>query len=107
MLRQEAARLEGPAFDPGQGLCTCRLTKQKLALAAADAERPAGASMSPEPVVEGLGGCSVGRLGLPGVWESPRGGTSGRDVGMTSVTPGRTVVCGDSARRAEPADLGV
>ena len=41
MLRQEAARLGGPEFDPGQGLCTYRLTKQKLALAAAAAGLPA------------------------------------------------------------------
>ena len=41
MLRQEAARLGGPEFDPGQGLCTYKLTKQKLALAAAAAGLPA------------------------------------------------------------------
>ena len=41
MLRQEAARLGGPEFDAGQGLCTYRLTRQKLALAAAAAGLPA------------------------------------------------------------------
>ena len=41
MLRQEADRLGGPEFDPGQGLCTYRLTRQKLALAAAEAGLPA------------------------------------------------------------------
>ena len=40
MLRQEAARLDGPDFDPGQGLCTYKLTKQKLTLAAAAAGLP-------------------------------------------------------------------
>lgn len=41
MLRQESARLGGPEFDPGQGLCTYRLTRQKLSLAAAEAGLPA------------------------------------------------------------------
>ena len=40
MLRQETARLAGIDFDPGEGLCTYRLTKQKLALAAAAAGLP-------------------------------------------------------------------
>lgn len=40
MLYQEAARLEGIGFDPGDGVCTYRLTKQKLALAAAEAGLP-------------------------------------------------------------------
>lgn len=40
MLRQEAERLSGEDFDPGEGLCTYRLTKQKLALAAAAAGLP-------------------------------------------------------------------
>ena len=41
MLRQEVARLDGGGFDPGEGLCTYRLTGQKLSLAAADAGLPA------------------------------------------------------------------
>ena len=40
MLRQEAERLKGTDFDPGEGLCTYKLTRQKLALAAADAGLP-------------------------------------------------------------------
>ena len=40
MLRQEAQRLKGADFDPGEGLCTYKLTRQKLALAAADAGLP-------------------------------------------------------------------
>ena len=40
MLRQEAQRLQGADFDPGDGLCTYKLTRQKLALAAADAGLP-------------------------------------------------------------------
>ena len=40
MLRQEAQRLKGTDFDPGEGLCTYKLTRQKLALAAADAGLP-------------------------------------------------------------------
>ena len=40
MLRQEAQRLTGTDFDPGEGLCTYKLTRQKLALAAADAGLP-------------------------------------------------------------------
>ena len=41
MLRQEVDRLGLGGFDPGQGLCTYRLTGQKLSLAAADAGLPA------------------------------------------------------------------
>ncbi len=40
MLRQEVARLASVNFDPGRGLCTYKLTKQKLALAAAAAGLP-------------------------------------------------------------------
>lgn len=40
MLRQEAQLLKGTDFDPGEGLCTYQLTRQKLALAAADAGLP-------------------------------------------------------------------
>lgn len=40
MLRQEVARLSSVDFDPGEGLCTYRLTKKKLALAAASAGLP-------------------------------------------------------------------
>lgn len=40
MLRQEVERLKGTHFDPGAGLCTYRLTNQKLALAAASAGLP-------------------------------------------------------------------
>ena len=32
--------LQGTDFDPGEGLCTYQLTRQKLALAAADAGLP-------------------------------------------------------------------
>lgn len=37
MLNQEAARLQSGEFDPGDGLCTYKITKKKLALAAAEA----------------------------------------------------------------------
>lgn len=40
MLCQEATRLDGAGFDPGEGMCTYRLTNQKLALAAAEAGLP-------------------------------------------------------------------
>ena len=40
MLSQEVDRLGG-GFDPGEGLCTYRLTGQKLSLAAVDAGLPA------------------------------------------------------------------
>ena len=40
MLLQEAARLDGTGFGPGEGMCTYRLTNQKLVLAAAEAGLP-------------------------------------------------------------------
>lgn len=40
MLCQEVARLEGAGFEPGEGMCTYKLTNQKLALAAAEAGLP-------------------------------------------------------------------
>ena len=40
MLAYEADRLESGGFHPGQGLCTYKLTRQKLALAAAEAGLP-------------------------------------------------------------------
>lgn len=40
MLRQEVDRLGRGGFDPGEGLCTYRLTGQKLSLAAAAAGLP-------------------------------------------------------------------
>ena len=37
MLRQEISRIPSMTFDPGSGICTYRLTKQKLSVAAQEA----------------------------------------------------------------------